>query len=225
MIFGPTIRRRIPNCWPGWNRNSWRSIRPEVRLSPDPQFPDLAAFLPSAHHSPRGRRELRLLPASPPRRRGARRRDLRDHRHHRNVHQRDPGALHVHPRRTSAASACPTAASPAPSSSSSAARPATRAWKRSAITASPPRNAPHAERQPRGAKDRTEPRVPVPDAQFQGRPANRHRPIPDDLSRPPTTAELEAVSAYGRSGNLKPREAVIDLAWALMNSAEFLYRH
>jgi uncharacterized protein DUF1553/uncharacterized protein DUF1549 len=45
------------------------------------------------------------------------------------------------------------------------------------------------------------------------------------LSRPPTAAELQAVSAYGQSGNLKPREAVIDLAWALMNSAEFLYRH
>jgi hypothetical protein len=45
------------------------------------------------------------------------------------------------------------------------------------------------------------------------------------LSRPPTAEELQAVNAYGQSGNLKPREAVIDLAWALMNSAEFLYRH
>jgi hypothetical protein len=45
------------------------------------------------------------------------------------------------------------------------------------------------------------------------------------LSRPPTATELQAVSAYGQNGNLKPREAVIDLAWALMNSAEFLYRH
>ncbi len=45
------------------------------------------------------------------------------------------------------------------------------------------------------------------------------------LSRPPTATELQAVSAYGQSGNLKPREAMIDLAWALMNSAEFLYRH
>jgi hypothetical protein len=45
------------------------------------------------------------------------------------------------------------------------------------------------------------------------------------LSRPPTAAELQAVSAYGQNGNLKPRETVIDLAWALMNSAEFLYRH
>jgi hypothetical protein len=45
------------------------------------------------------------------------------------------------------------------------------------------------------------------------------------LSRPPTVEELQAVNAYSQSGNLKPREAVIDLAWALMNSAEFLYRH
>ena len=37
--------------------------------------------------------------------------------------------------------------------------------------------------------------------------------------------ELLAVNAYGPGANLKPREAAIDLAWALMNSAEFLYRH
>jgi Protein of unknown function (DUF1553)/Protein of unknown function (DUF1549) len=45
------------------------------------------------------------------------------------------------------------------------------------------------------------------------------------LSRPPTAEEVQAVTAYGQAGTLKPREAVIDLAWALMNSAEFLYRH
>ncbi len=45
------------------------------------------------------------------------------------------------------------------------------------------------------------------------------------LSRPPTAEELQAVNAYSQNGNLKPREAVIDLAWALLNSAEFLYRH
>lgn len=45
------------------------------------------------------------------------------------------------------------------------------------------------------------------------------------LSRPPTAEELQAVSAYSQNGNLKPRDAAIDLAWALMNSAEFLYRH
>jgi hypothetical protein len=45
------------------------------------------------------------------------------------------------------------------------------------------------------------------------------------LSRYPTTEELQAVKAYSQNTNLKPREAVNDLAWALMNSAEFLYRH
>ncbi len=45
------------------------------------------------------------------------------------------------------------------------------------------------------------------------------------LSRPPTSEELQAVMAYGQDAKLKPREAVNDLAWALMNSAEFLFRH
>ena len=45
------------------------------------------------------------------------------------------------------------------------------------------------------------------------------------LSRQPTPEELRTVAAYSQSGSVKPREAVIDLAWALMNSAEFLYRH
>ena len=45
------------------------------------------------------------------------------------------------------------------------------------------------------------------------------------LSRFPTEEELKVVGAYSQAGALKPREATIDLAWALMNSAEFLYRH
>jgi len=45
------------------------------------------------------------------------------------------------------------------------------------------------------------------------------------LSRHPTADEFQAVSDYSQHGNLKPREALNDLAWALMNSAEFLYRH
>jgi hypothetical protein len=45
------------------------------------------------------------------------------------------------------------------------------------------------------------------------------------LSRFPTEEELRAVSAYTRSGTAKGREAAVDLAWALINSAEFLYRH
>ena len=45
------------------------------------------------------------------------------------------------------------------------------------------------------------------------------------LSRFPTEDELKTVGAYAQSGTAKPRDAAIDLAWALMNSAEFLYRH
>jgi hypothetical protein len=33
------------------------------------------------------------------------------------------------------------------------------------------------------------------------------------------------VEAYFQSGKLGRREAAVDLAWALMNSDEFLYRH
>jgi len=41
------------------------------------------------------------------------------------------------------------------------------------------------------------------------------------LSRPPTPAEFDVVAAYPG----KSRDAVVDLAWALINSSEFLYRH
>lgn len=44
------------------------------------------------------------------------------------------------------------------------------------------------------------------------------------LSRFPTGAELETAQGYIKSG-IGKRQAAIDLAWALMNSAEFLYRH
>ncbi|MDD4889253.1 MAG: DUF1553 domain-containing protein [Phycisphaerae bacterium] len=42
------------------------------------------------------------------------------------------------------------------------------------------------------------------------------------LSRFPTEQEFEAASALSKSAG---REAVVDLAWVLMNSSEFLYRH
>lgn len=44
------------------------------------------------------------------------------------------------------------------------------------------------------------------------------------LSRFPTAAELELAEAHFQSG-IGKRQAATDLAWALMNSAEFLYRH
>lgn len=45
------------------------------------------------------------------------------------------------------------------------------------------------------------------------------------LSRFPTEEELKAVSEYSKSGPAKGRDAVLDLAWALFNTTEFLYRH
>ena len=44
------------------------------------------------------------------------------------------------------------------------------------------------------------------------------------LSRFPTDEELKTVAEYAQSASSK-REAAVDLAWALINSAEFLYRH
>lgn len=44
------------------------------------------------------------------------------------------------------------------------------------------------------------------------------------LSRFPTEDEMRAVESYTKSAASK-REAVNDVAWALINSAEFLYRH
>ncbi|MBI4877339.1 MAG: DUF1553 domain-containing protein [Acidobacteria bacterium] len=45
------------------------------------------------------------------------------------------------------------------------------------------------------------------------------------LSRFPTEEEAKSITEYSQSGAGKGREAVVDLAWALINSAEFLYRH
>jgi hypothetical protein len=45
------------------------------------------------------------------------------------------------------------------------------------------------------------------------------------LSRFPTVEETAAVDSYYESNKIGAREATVDLAWALMNSDEFLYRH
>ncbi|MFZ1073503.1 MAG: DUF1553 domain-containing protein [Verrucomicrobiia bacterium] len=45
------------------------------------------------------------------------------------------------------------------------------------------------------------------------------------LSRFPTEEESKTVETYFQSSNLGRREATVDLAWALMNSDEFLFRH
>ncbi len=45
------------------------------------------------------------------------------------------------------------------------------------------------------------------------------------LSRFPTDEELSIIGEYSESGTGNRREAMVDVAWALINSAEFLYRH
>jgi len=45
------------------------------------------------------------------------------------------------------------------------------------------------------------------------------------LSRFPTEAESQAVETYFQSSKPGRREATVDVAWALMNCNEFLYRH
>jgi hypothetical protein len=45
------------------------------------------------------------------------------------------------------------------------------------------------------------------------------------LSRFPTGEELKIAENYFQSGKVSKREATVDLAWALINTTEFLYRH
>jgi hypothetical protein len=45
------------------------------------------------------------------------------------------------------------------------------------------------------------------------------------LSRFPTDADVTAVEEYAKMGMAKGRDLWIDLAWALINSPEFLLRH
>jgi len=45
------------------------------------------------------------------------------------------------------------------------------------------------------------------------------------LSRRPTADEVDSALAYGSSGKRKTRNDWVDIAWSLINSTEFLYRH
>ena len=45
------------------------------------------------------------------------------------------------------------------------------------------------------------------------------------LSRPPTATELATAQKYFQTSRLPGRQAVNDLAWSLINTKEFLYRH
>jgi hypothetical protein len=45
------------------------------------------------------------------------------------------------------------------------------------------------------------------------------------LSRLPTEADVKAADDHAKTGAAKGRDVWIDLAWALINSPEFLLRH
>ena len=45
------------------------------------------------------------------------------------------------------------------------------------------------------------------------------------LSRPPTRVEMEKVFSYGKDDDSLKRYRALDLAWAMINTTEFLYRH
>jgi hypothetical protein len=45
------------------------------------------------------------------------------------------------------------------------------------------------------------------------------------LSRYPIEEESKIYNAYLKTNNNNRRQSAIDLAWALVNSAEFVYRH
>jgi len=45
------------------------------------------------------------------------------------------------------------------------------------------------------------------------------------LSRYPTPQELTVAAAYFQTKGMNIRQATADLAWALINTKEFLYRH
>ena len=45
------------------------------------------------------------------------------------------------------------------------------------------------------------------------------------LSRTPTESEQQAVVYYFKTNGISSNQAAIDLAWTLINSKEFLYRH
>ena len=45
------------------------------------------------------------------------------------------------------------------------------------------------------------------------------------LSRPPTAEEREQIRTYRGKASLSDRQVAVDVAWALINTPEFLYRH
>ena len=74
-----------------------RPLRPEAPLPADPELPDLSVFLRAPVRRRPGRGQLRQLPAAPAGGGGVDRRHQQDHRLLGSLHQRHPGAVHLHP--------------------------------------------------------------------------------------------------------------------------------
>ncbi len=58
-----------------------------------------------------------------------------------------------------------------------------------------------------------------------GRPAVIRRIYANALARYPTQEEMRVAQQYFSRPGVKPKDAVVDLTWALINSKEFLFRH
>jgi hypothetical protein len=205
------------------NANSSRQTTTSAAALPlHPQLDDLPTFVAGAQRPPRRRGELRALRTPPPRRRGADRRAQPDHRHDGEVLQPDPGAVHLHsrdqrsialPDGSITSSFLETFGRPARDTGLEAER----------INGSPRRNACTCSTRPTCSANWSRARNsrPSPSPRHRARSSNRSTiPI---LSRPPTARSTDSNRVRQAAG--RRRGAALDLAWALINSAEFLHRH
>ena len=67
--------------------------------------------------------------------------------------------------------------------------------------------------------------TPLPGSPPQPKPAPVTPQTFGDAEGVPTEAEFKILGEHSQKGGSKGRDALVDLAWALVNSPEFLYRH